>query len=59
MEVEAAGLVVVGHIVEAGHIADIEERMDIAVDTQQEKMADIAVEKRHFVGLVLLAGEGS
>lgn len=65
MVVEAADLIEVGYIVEAGYIvevdytADIEERMGIAEDIQQEKMIGIAVQEPDFVGLVLLAGEGS
>ena len=59
MGVEAADLVVVGYIVVVGRIADIEERRDIAEDTQQEKMVGIAVEKRDFFGLVLPVGGDS
>ena len=59
MVVEAADLIEVGYIVEVDYIVDIEERMGIAEDIQQEKMIGIAVEEPDFVGLVLLAGEGS
>jgi len=44
---------------EAGHIADIEEKMDIAGGMHQEKMIDIAVEERDSVDLAQLAGEDS
>ena len=57
--VEVADLIVVGYIVEAGHIADIEEMKHIAEGMHQEKMIDIAVEERDFVGLVQPAGEES
>ena len=57
--VEAADLIVVDCIVEAGHIADIEEKMDIAGGMHQEKMIDIAVEERDSVDLAQLAGEDS
>ena len=55
MVVEAVDLIVVGYIVEAGHIADIEEMKELLRILQQEKMIDIAVEEKDFVGLVLLA----
>ena len=59
MVVETADLVEVGYIVEAGHIAGIEEKMGIAEDTRQEKMFGIAVVGQEIFGLVLLAGAGN
>jgi hypothetical protein len=57
--VEAADLVEVDYIVEAGHIAGIVETKGIAEDTHQEKMTGIAVEEMDIVDLVLLAGGDS
>ena len=59
MVVEAADLVEVGYIVEAGRTAGIEERKGIAENTQQEKMIGIAVEEQEIFGPVLLAGGGN
>ena len=59
MVVEAADQVEVDYIVEAGHIAGIEERKGIAEDMPQEKMIGIAVKERETFGLVLLVGGGN